>query len=89
MEKMMREKFLEYKVSIDLDANAMYYKFSDRKVAKSEEKKLGNIDAVLDYDSKGNVVGIEVLNFKEFLKFFALYSPIFPMGISEEVKAEA
>ncbi|MFQ6073406.1 MAG: DUF2283 domain-containing protein [Methanosarcinales archaeon] len=72
-------KLFQFEVSVDLEANAVYYKFSNEKIARSEEKKSNNLSLIFDYDSEGKIVGIEVLNLKEFLKVFALYSSLFPL----------
>ncbi len=44
------------------EADAIYIRFSDSKVAESDEEKPG---IILDYDESGNIIGIEVLNASE------------------------
>lgn len=56
------------------EADAIYIRFSDAKVAESDEDKPG---IILDYDESGNIVGIEVLNASE--------KTIQPNGIVYEV----
>lgn len=46
-------------IRYDKAIDVIYIKFSDNKVAESDEEKPG---IILDYDESGNVVGIEVLN---------------------------
>jgi uncharacterized protein YuzE len=49
-------------IKYDKEADALYIKLSEGKVAESDEEKPG---IILDYDNEGNVVGIEVLNASE------------------------
>ncbi len=51
-------------VEYDIDANAAYIRFSMEKVSESEEVSSG---IVLDYDSEGRIVGMEVLNARAHL----------------------
>lgn len=44
------------------EVDAIYIRFSDAKVAESDEEKPG---IILDYDESGNIIGIEVLNASE------------------------
>ncbi len=46
-------------IKYDKESDIIYIKFSDRKVAESEEDKPG---VILDYGENGEIVGIEVLN---------------------------
>jgi uncharacterized protein YuzE len=46
-------------VEYDKEVDALYIKFSDNKVAKSDEQSRG---LIVDYDKSGNIVGIELLN---------------------------
>ena len=46
-------------IRYDKEVDVIYIKLSDAKVAESDEEKSG---LILDYDEKGNIVGIEVLN---------------------------
>ena len=55
----------------DPDANALYVKFSDDKIERTEELKPG---IILDFDSRGYVVGIEMLDAKQQLSESALKS---------------
>ena len=52
------------KVSYDLEANAIYIKFREGKIDESDELKDG---IIVDYDSKGKPLAIELLNAKEIL----------------------
>ena len=49
-------------IKYDKEADAFYLKLSDAKVAESDQDKPG---IIIDYDSSGNVVGIEVLDASE------------------------
>ncbi len=44
------------------EVDAIYIRFSEAKVAESDEEKPG---IVLDYDESGNIIGIEILNASE------------------------
>lgn len=46
-------------VKYDAESNAAYIRFSDAKVESSEEVTAG---VVLDYDTEGHIVGMELLN---------------------------
>jgi len=50
------------KITYDPDADAMYIKLKDDKVSKTKEV---DENTILDYDQKGNVIGIEILFVKE------------------------
>ena len=53
---------LEYIIKYDPGADALYVKLKESKVADSEEVGEG---VVVDYDDKGEVVGIELLEFSK------------------------
>ncbi len=59
------------KTEYDPEANALYVKFSDDKIAKTEELRPG---IILDFDSRGHIVGIEMLDAKQKLSESALRS---------------
>ncbi|GMV62572.1 MAG: hypothetical protein AMXMBFR74_17400 [Parvibaculum sp.] len=52
------------KVSLDEQADALYIRFEETKIAESEEVSPG---VMLDFDAHGRVVGIEMLNVKQRL----------------------
>ena len=52
------------KVSFDRDADALYIRFSDDEIAETAEVRPG---LMLDYDAKGRIVGLEILNASESL----------------------
>lgn len=52
------------KVEYDADANAAYIRFSTEAVLESEEVAEG---IVLDYDTDGRIVGMEVLDARQHL----------------------
>ena len=47
------------KVKYDKEADVLYIAFSDEKINESDEDKPG---IILDYDSHGTLVGIEILD---------------------------
>ena len=47
------------KVKYDKEADVLYIAFSDEKINESDEDKRG---IILDYDSHGTLVGIEILD---------------------------
>jgi len=47
------------KVRYDEQADAVYIKFKDAKYYESDEIKNG---IILDYDKRGNIIGIEILS---------------------------
>jgi len=50
------------KVKYNKELDVMYVSFSDETVFESDEEKKG---VILDYSSKGRIVGIEILNASE------------------------
>jgi uncharacterized protein YuzE len=61
-------------IRYDKDLDIVYIRFSDKIIEESNEDKPG---VIIDYDSEGNIVGIEVLN--------ASSQILQPNGISYEV----
>lgn len=59
------------KTEYDPEANALYVKFSDDKVDRTEELRPG---IIIDFDSRGHIVGIEMLDAKASLSESALKS---------------
>ena len=47
------------KVKYDKEVDILYITFSENKIKESDEDKPG---VIIDYDKKGAIVGIEVLN---------------------------
>ena len=47
------------KIKYDKEVDALYINLSNEKIAESDEQKPG---IIFDYDEKGNIVGIEILN---------------------------
>lgn len=54
-------------MSFDTEANAMYYKLGPGRVAKSRKTRRNGLDYIIDFDRKGEVVGVEVLDMKKAL----------------------
>ena len=52
------------KIRYDKEADAIYLRFGEGKIAESDEIKNG---IIVDYDSKGKPVAIEILNANELL----------------------
>lgn len=52
------------KIKYDEEADAIYLRFKEGEIAESDEIKEG---LIIDYDSEGNPVAIEILNAKEIL----------------------
>ena len=59
------------KTEYDPEANALYVRFSDDKIEKTEELRPG---IILDFDIRGHIVGIEMLDAKQILSESALKS---------------
>jgi uncharacterized protein YuzE len=59
------------KTTYDHEANALYVKFSEGKIDRTEELRPG---LILDFDSRGHIVGIEMLDAKAQLSAAALES---------------
>ena len=55
-------------ITYDPEADAMYIKLIESEVA--ETKKIDN-NTILDYDDKGNVIGVEILFVKERMPSFS------------------
>jgi len=53
------------KIKFDKEANVVYVRFKDGKIAESDEIKEG---LIIDYDENGNPLAIEILNAKDVLK---------------------
>ncbi len=47
------------KLKIDKDSDTLYFRLDENRIVESEEVRPG---VILDYDTKGQVVGIEILN---------------------------
>jgi len=58
-------------VTFDTEANAMYYKLRAGKVASSKKLRQNGLDYVIDFDQKGDMIGVEVLNMKKALALAA------------------
>jgi len=50
------------KLKVDKDNNALYFRLDENVIVESEEIRPG---VILDFDLKGNVVGVEFLNISE------------------------
>ncbi len=63
-------------VTFDTEANAMYYKLRLGRAAKSRKLKQNGLDYVIDFDHKGQIIGVEVLNLKKALALAASESTL-------------
>jgi uncharacterized protein YuzE len=63
-------------VTFDTEANAMYYKLSRGKAVKSKKLRQNGFDYVIDFNAKGDVIGVEVLNMKKALALAASESTL-------------
>ncbi len=63
-------------VTFDTQANAMYYKLSPGRVTKSRKLRRNGLDYVIDFDRKGGIIGVEVLNLKKALAIAASESTL-------------
>lgn len=59
------------KTTYDHEANALYVKFSEEKIERTEELRPG---LILDFDGRGHIIGIEMLDAKTQLSAAALES---------------
>ena len=50
------------RIRVDKNSDALYFRLDESRIVESEEIKPG---VILDYDEKGNVVGIEFLKISE------------------------
>ena len=50
------------KLKIDKESDALYFRLDDSKIIESEEVVKG---VILDFNSDGKVIGIEILNLSE------------------------
>jgi len=72
------------RIKVDLESDALYFRISEDAIVESEEI---NKDLIVDYDSNGKVVGIEILNVKNKFKLEDLTG--LKLEIPTVVKAEA
>jgi uncharacterized protein YuzE len=63
-------------VTFDTEANAMYYKLRPGKVDDSKKLRQNGLDYVIDFNAKGEIIGVEVLNMKRALALAASESAI-------------
>ncbi len=49
-------------ITYDKESDVLYIKYKDEKIVESDEISKG---IIVDYNEKGEIVGIEILNFKE------------------------
>lgn len=53
-------------VELDPETHAVYIRFSNCKVVKTIDDSIGRSIVTIDIDSKGNVVGVELIGIKKF-----------------------
>ena len=54
------------KVKYDKEMDVLYVSFSENKIEESDENKPG---IILDYDKKGSLVGIEIVDASKKMKY--------------------
>jgi uncharacterized protein YuzE len=52
------------KIKFDKEANVIYIRFKEGKIVESDEIKEG---LIIDYDSEGNPIAIEILNARDII----------------------
>jgi Uncharacterized conserved small protein len=57
------------KLKIDRESDALYFRLDDSQIVESEEVQPG---VILDFDARGQVVGIEMLHISERMDPLAL-----------------
>lgn len=64
-------------VEIDTEARAAYVRFSPSPVATTQEVDDNNCIVTIDFDKKGNVVGVELIGVEKFeIRFLLQFAPI-------------
>lgn len=53
-------------ITFDAETKAVYIRFSKNKIAKTIDDSEGNAIITIDVDSKGGVVGVELVGVKKF-----------------------
>ena len=53
-------------LEVDTEAQAVYVRFNNNKVAKTIERPANSMHLAVDIDSRGNVIGIEAIGLTEF-----------------------
>ncbi len=63
-------------VTFDTEANAMYYKLRLGTAVRSKKLQQNGLDYVIDFDHKGQIIGVEVLNLRKALALAASESTL-------------
>ena len=63
-------------VTFDTEANAMYYRLRAGKAIASKKLRQNGLHYVIDFDRKGEMIGVEVLNMKKGLALAASESTL-------------
>ena len=71
------------KVTFDSEANAMYYKLHTGNVTTSRKIRRNGLEYVVDFDRKGEIIGVEVLDMKKALALAASESTILLAPVRE------
>ncbi len=72
------------RIHYDKENDAMYIRFSESKYFESNEIKNG---IIIDYDKKGKVIGMEILDTKENLPKKSISKISFELLEKEKIKA--
>jgi len=80
---------IELKVSMDFEANAMYYRVSDKKVVRTKEVEDNFI--LVDYADDDTIVGVEILNMNKLMEVAASTAALMllPKEIQDQIKSSA
>ena len=70
------------KISYDPNYDIMYLKFSEEKIADTIEVQ---VNVLIDYGEKGEMIGIEIINASKLMKV----NPLHEIVIKIQEKAEA
>lgn len=63
-------------VTFDTEAKAMYYKLRLGTAVRSKKLKQNGLDYVIDFDHKGQIIGVEVLDLRKALALAASESTL-------------
>gem|GEM_PF-5869253 len=74
---------------MDFEANAMYYRVSDKKVVRTKEVEDNFI--LVDYADDDTIVGVEILNMNKLMEVAASTAALMllPKEIQDQIKSSA
>ncbi|MFT5854495.1 MAG: hypothetical protein ACI8XO_001739 [Verrucomicrobiales bacterium] len=74
-------------IEIDSEAGSVYVRFSNKSVERTEPVKTDGCFVAIDYDKAGDVVGVELLNIREFT--FSSLRDQLPVKVSKDLMDKA